>query len=99
MMFLIRKCGFERFLLKKKILFLGESTRMKSEQVPAAESSCLSFWYVKYGESGNSGKMTVRLVSFVHILLDLFSTTSVVLVCIYDAVRDCCLYQSYDTKN
>ncbi|KAG7165100.1 MAM and LDL-receptor class A domain-containing protein 2-like 1, partial [Homarus americanus] len=38
----------------------GEVSRLKSEEMPPQAVACLSFWYVKYGESSRSGVLTVK---------------------------------------
>ncbi|KAK7069143.1 hypothetical protein SK128_025182 [Halocaridina rubra] len=43
----------------------SSSSRLMSEIMPKSANNCLSFWYVKYGKSGVSGTLTVRLVQLV----------------------------------
>lgn len=53
-----------RFMFNIKVYASsGHITMLRSEVVYSKEPTCLSFWYVKYGNSGRSGKFTVYLVS------------------------------------
>nr|XP_053646985.1 MAM and LDL-receptor class A domain-containing protein 1-like [Cherax quadricarinatus] len=40
----------------------GGVSQLISEEVPFQDSACLSFWYLKYGESMRSGILSVRMV-------------------------------------